>query len=397
VSATKALRRLVSHEVQHEVVRKMRRGSLAERLAKALVEYEDYPTSSRQMLIDSLACALPPTGALHEHQRQMLAIVRDVICRARGRNASLWDGSNARLQVAAAAAATCEAEREASAGTQAMTLRDGPLRVLLTGSWQILAERDAAMASLHDFLRQAAAGESLIAALPCALGVRPADRSGFKDATAKAVEEFVDQFIKEVQERTLSNAVQPVTANGTFTLSPASARLLTRRAEDLESATADLSRHDAACLLYKAADQMVSEQRKLEARSREDCKHFAKRGEEFDDLIEALDEVVAKEFSSAIGDVVGKNPASCETSAASAEPSKDVATGPEALHPCVAPEATSTLAAALEPYGAAGEKNIPVKEAMMEGMDRDGGVGSNGLLALSARRLPTPAMAAMCC
>lgn len=90
LSASKSLRRKVGGVIQHEVVKKGLRNEDCERIAKALVEFENYPADARQMLIESLPHAVAPAGQMpHAHQVQLLAIVHNALDSARGQVADV--------------------------------------------------------------------------------------------------------------------------------------------------------------------------------------------------------------------------------------------------------------------------------------------------------------------
>jgi hypothetical protein len=238
LGSKKSLRRRVGQLFQQEVLKKSQRNPDCERIAKALVDYEDYPASVRQMLMESLPHALA-SRPLHDHQVRLLGIARDALSDFRGQLAEKLTCSQASCDLsevevcgreasrqgavsveeqASARAASAEAllqeaveeaqraEFQLSQAEQrikvaadevaellraretAVAVSEGPLQLLLVGEWADAKDREKAITEIRQHLEMLNAEDAILAAADVALRHRPTERTRFDLVTVDSVQ-----------------------------------------------------------------------------------------------------------------------------------------------------------------------------------------------------------------
>lgn len=247
---SKRCRKEVNKTLQIEIERKTQRSADCERVLQALVEFEEYPRLTRQMLIETLPYALSSEhGGLHVHQKEVLNIVLSVVSSAQetamqklevrktyvqevkdelracdeaskdlsqiaraisaemdAKKAVLYDAQIG-LQDAQAECADTERrllelfvtkaflEREALDSKQ---MSDGPLQMLINGTWIMKQEADESLKAVKFFMEHIDVEEALMAALPAALRRKPHERSTFGTMVATSVLEAVDEWANAI-------------------------------------------------------------------------------------------------------------------------------------------------------------------------------------------------------
>ncbi|CAK0890126.1 unnamed protein product, partial [Prorocentrum cordatum] len=251
LGSRKSLRRRVCQLFQQEVLKKAQRGADCERIAKALVDYDDYPADVRQMLIESLPHAMR-ARPLHAHQVRLLGIANDALGDYRGQLSGLLTSSEAQCELAEAeergrqaarhGAASAEAQAEATAGAAKALLEDavaevtrtehqleqaeqmmqvaaeevaelqrareaivrvsdGPFRLLMRGEWAGKEDLERAFAAVQQHFENYNAEEALLAAAGIALRQRPSERTRFDEITLSSLEETLSGHLGSCEAR----------------------------------------------------------------------------------------------------------------------------------------------------------------------------------------------------
>lgn len=339
LASRSSLQRWVGGVIQHEVVKRGQRSGYCERVAKALVEFEDYPREARQMLIESLPHAIPENGGPpHTHQAQLLAIARDALGNAKGAARRAQAEFLGRTQPEAAAldalvgecdaAARREAAALEAAEAAAQSLRDAEKEVWLTkqqlqgaedavqaahdelrrvgkareeaaalccGAFQQLLdgalpkdERAAGIAKVTDFVQQESAPASLHASAPIALGRDPEARSNFEKTIIDALKALFVEHESRAQQQL---AVEPeLTLGPAVTGARASVEVAEARvAEQTAARDRAQAAWETAAGEQRAAAAVVSEKQESDQPRLAEQERHANKVKELDGIMEVLE------------------------------------------------------------------------------------------------------------
>mmetsp|Transcript_129980 Transcript_129980/g.404305 ORF Transcript_129980/g.404305 Transcript_129980/m.404305 type:complete len:445 (+) Transcript_129980:55-1389(+) len=340
-----SLQRWVAGIIQHEVVKKGQRSGYCERVAKAIIEIDDYPGEARQMLIESLPHAIPQAGKpLHTHQAQFLSIARDALGGAKRQAAQAVTNFSERTRPEEAELSAVVAERAAAAGREtaalgaseaaasllrdaekevwlatlqlqkaeeavrgahedvqraeqaqrdATALRDGRFSELLDGT---LGEdaREAGIAEVVGFLQRGGGPPSLAAAAPVALRRRPEARSAFERVIADAVTSSLAENISEAKARLAAQPELMLTLGESVAAAKTSVESAQARVAEQEAAR-DGARAgwEAAVAELRAAEVAVSEKQNAAQPRLAEEDRLAKKVQEIDSIVEVLDGLMA--------------------------------------------------------------------------------------------------------
>eukprot|EP00747_Dinoflagellata_sp_TGD_P165246 gnl/TRDRNA2_/TRDRNA2_186276_c0_seq1.p1 gnl/TRDRNA2_/TRDRNA2_186276_c0~~gnl/TRDRNA2_/TRDRNA2_186276_c0_seq1.p1 ORF type:complete len:578 (-),score=145.19 gnl/TRDRNA2_/TRDRNA2_186276_c0_seq1:29-1762(-) len=303
----KRIRRRVNQALQHAVSQKLQRSADCEVIVRALIGFGSYPASSRQMLIESLPHALPRSGDAepqHAHQQRFLEIVREALDDARRSAATTEEAAAAALAAArqelltsqasldtaskeeaaarvAARDATAalavvrrevqeaEAERRSAKSKrvdeditmlqveEARRLLNDQFRLLAEGAWQNDAERNKAVADVHEYLGRMGCDQSMLAATT-ALASRPDARSNFEQVIVGSFEERLSQLADPTTaERNIAEAETALLA--------AEAMLEAQLAQEAQLAAAETA---ALAAVPVASAALVAARKRLEEQAK---------------------------------------------------------------------------------------------------------------------------------
>jgi hypothetical protein len=305
LASRKRLRRQVSWAVQEEVAKKAKRSTDCDRIVKALIEFQDYPESTRQMLIDSLPAATSYIGEPHPHQAQLLQIVNDALVDARRGiedkievcQMGLRSAEEEHLATFARTAETEAVEASKAAGVtaaetaletpldcvrhaeenakqasvrlqatadEAAALRDrrrvlsdvvdGPLQTLLDGTWTDESAREASLGVLQEHLGELGAESAMLDAVAVALVRQPQERGVFDNVTADEVKRLLVERVEELTARVVETESKQVSIEAEA-LATASLLGVARERSEASSKTLEKAReeHAVAVLDVKAA------------------------------------------------------------------------------------------------------------------------------------------------
>uniref|UniRef100_A0A7S1RG78 Uncharacterized protein n=1 Tax=Alexandrium catenella TaxID=2925 RepID=A0A7S1RG78_ALECA len=338
-----SLQRWICGVIQHETVKRGQRSSLCERVAKALVEFRGYPSEARQMLIESLPHAIPEgSGPLHAHQARLLSIAQDALSDARRAAQTAQEEFLERTQPEAAALSALLGERDAAAGRgaaaalsrqesalslgdaeqevsrtksnlqsaegavqsarderkriekarqDALALRDGAFQQLLGGELP-KDERAVAIEKVTDFVRQESAPASLSAATPIALRRDPGARSSFERTIVEALRTLFAEHDCKAQEQLASEpelTLGPAVAEARALAEAAEARVAERTAARDGTQAA----WETAAGEQRVAARAVEERQEAEKPRLAEQDRHAKKVQELDGILEAVDGLLA--------------------------------------------------------------------------------------------------------
>mmetsp|Transcript_101748 Transcript_101748/g.286935 ORF Transcript_101748/g.286935 Transcript_101748/m.286935 type:complete len:588 (-) Transcript_101748:229-1992(-) len=344
LTSTKRLRKELCWYLQHEIMKKNQRGADCERIVKALVEFEEYPSYARQMLIESLPHAVShDDSGPHEHQVRQLGIVRDAI-----------EGSKRSVEAkhAASAATMREAEEEFKAAHRVVevasdaetaarnaaeavalglrsaehevciandelaraevlrssTLNDvaglrkksimfnavvnGTLDILLEGTWRDEKTRDSAIEAVQIALKDLGVESAMLDAVPIAFARRPADRGVFDVMTTQSVKKTLCDRLSELEAQ-LAQKNEASAASGALAASALLAAARDRAKEiqgDLDSATAA---QEAAAMVLRRAEAEVVSRRAVVDTCRGEHELAERRLQELDVTLAVVDRLIS--------------------------------------------------------------------------------------------------------
>lgn len=343
LSSGKRLQKLIGSIVQQEVIKKSQRGTYCGRVAKALVEFDGYPEETRQMLIESLPHAMPPSGKLvHKHQAQLLLIARDALsnarCQARHVQGEFFERTRAEAAdlhafvVERDAASTREASalgtleaaegllrgaekevwlttlqlekakeavkvahedmaRKQQAKQDAIALRDGLFPQLVDGALPP-DERIAALAKVTDVLRQENAEASLVAAAPIGLARDPEARSAFERVIVDAVKARLAEHISNAEAQ-LALLLEPGLGSAVPAAEAAAEAARARVAEQEDARDRTRAARETAATEHRAAEAaLLAKQEAAQPRLAEQ-QRLAEKVQELDGILAGLDELIA--------------------------------------------------------------------------------------------------------
>jgi len=260
----KRSKKQVAKILQDEVQNKLKSNDF-EKIARALREYGEYPSHTKNMLLEGLPHALSRVGGVpHAHQVRFLSIVHDALVDARryaqdrltaceGRvdsaQAELCEREHARDDCVEALkdARADAAEKKLSLGMAERAEADdeeehrnakrkrqdlaeelsslqqqreelvvglgGPLQLLTDGTWQDEKARDSAVMTVLVYLGKMKAENTLFAASPHALNKYPKNRGAFDLAVVDAITgimnekvELLDGRLNEIRSNLLGQA-----------------------------------------------------------------------------------------------------------------------------------------------------------------------------------------------
>eukprot|EP00933_Yihiella_yeosuensis_P024117 TRINITY_DN1869_c0_g2_i1.p1 TRINITY_DN1869_c0_g2~~TRINITY_DN1869_c0_g2_i1.p1 ORF type:complete len:545 (-),score=188.00 TRINITY_DN1869_c0_g2_i1:358-1992(-) len=402
LSSSKKVRRRVDAVIQQEAQKKARRTPECDQIVKELIELPDYPSESKQMLLESLPHATV-SGALHPHQVRMLSIIRDALGDGRQNAEKACASSKALMQeqeeelsvqesslsslkeaeaVAnskreAAAESLQEAEQEVSqlqaelekaqdgvrttweetvlireekAKVEAIT--DGPLKTLVDGTWEEDEKYWEAFEALQQYLMDTNAESSLLTAVTVAFQHKPSERSLFDNMAAEGAQKLLKEQLDAVAEKLAARTQVEFKAEAARLGAESILRATSTFAEEqAKSSEAAHAAHQAAVEIRKKAEESIPTIRAAVAEHQAEQARFDTKLQQLDAALVLLDRWISESRCSS---TVPDEPMKDEVTPTS-ESAAPAAPAAESL-PCIAQEEVAEVAEVAEKTEAVAEE-----------------------------------------